>query len=183
MPVLVAVVALAVGGGLLARELYQDPPAVGDQRPTPPVTTSMPPKQQPGSPRVRLAPDAAEHPASGPIRAALQRYFDGINQRDYELWAAAVVPERAMNKPPEVWLADYRTTRSGSIVLHRIQTLPDAPLTVLISFTSTQDPEYAPEDLRRRCIHWRLVWPMTDEYGDWMLDTVPPGTTSEMEPC
>lgn len=132
---------------------------------------------------MRLTPDAAAHPASVEIRKTLQNYFDAINQREYDLWTTTVVPERVAEKPRETWLADYRTTRNGSILVHRIQALPDAPVTVLISFTSTQDVEYAPPSLRRPCIHWRLVWPLTDEYGEWLIDTVPPGTTPELEPC
>ncbi|PXY28339.1 hypothetical protein BAY60_12100 [Prauserella muralis] len=183
MPVLIVVVSLTVGGGLLARELYQPPMADEDVRPTRPTTAAVPAGRQPGPGRVELTTDAAAHPQAEPVRALLQAHFDAINRRDYDQWAGTVVTARVQAQPRQEWLANYRSTRDGSILVYRIEAAPGQRLTALIGFTSTQHVADAPPDLPRDCIRWRLALPLTQEYGEWRIDTIPAGSTPEREPC
>ncbi|PRX48459.1 hypothetical protein B0I33_104275 [Prauserella shujinwangii] len=183
VPVLVVVISLTVGGGLLARELYH-PPAGRSQEPvTASTTSSLGPERQPGSSRVDLTTDAAAHPESEAVRRLLQAHFDAINERDYDAWTTTVVWSRIEAQPREEWLVNYRSTRDGSIVVHRIEAGPDERLNVLVAFTSVQDVADAPPDLPEPCIRWRLNLPLAREQGAWKLDTLPAGTTPERTPC
>ncbi|GAA1239686.1 hypothetical protein GCM10009676_25520 [Prauserella halophila] len=185
LPVLVAIVALTVGGGLVAREVYQPPSRTS--RPAAPQTSapssSAEPDEQPGPARVRLTGDAAAHPNAQDVRAVLQDYFDAINRRDYDLWVTTVVAERAALQREQEWRANYRSTRDGSIRVYRIEAAPDGGLTVLLGFTSVQDTVDAPDDLQSDCIRWRLAFPFTAAEGDWRIGTVPPGTVPEQSRC
>ncbi|TWH18254.1 hypothetical protein [Prauserella rugosa] len=185
VPVLVAVVALTVGGGLVAREIYQVPQSAADA--TAPATStapaSAPPEEQPGPTRVQMAGDAAAHPEADAVRQVLQDYFDAINDRDYDLWVTTVVGDRAAVQPEDVWRANYRSTRDGSIRVYRIESAPEDQLTALVGFTSVQSATDAPDDLPSECIRWRLAFPLTAEEGEWRIGTVPPGTVPEQARC
>ena len=188
IPVLIVVVSLTVGGGLLAREFYQEADADTDTStpgitPQSPVTASLPPQQQPGSPTVELTRDAAAHPHASVVRNLLQTNFDAINSGDYESWASTVVAERIAAQPEDVWRNAYRSTTDGSILVYRIQQSADERLTVLIGLTSTQDVEDAPPDTPSGCIRWHLTYRLVKNYGAWKVDTLPEGTTAEYEPC
>ncbi|WP_228713886.1 MULTISPECIES: hypothetical protein [Prauserella] len=182
VPVLIVVVSLTVGGGLLAREIYQ-PPDDEDVAASQPTTPSLAPEQQPGPGTVQLTADAAAHPEAEPVRQLLQAHFDAINGGDYDLWSTTVVAERVQAQPRREWLANYRSTKDGSIRVHRIEVAPEQRLTVLVGFTSTQDVTDAPPDLPEPCIRWRLAFPLAHEDGEWKLDTVPAGTIPERAAC
>lgn len=181
---LVVVASLTVGGGLLARELYVVR-AVNSSAPSAQEVsgTALPPGAQPGSPVVELTQDARAHPYGDTVHEVLQKYFNSINQRDYELWLGTVTKQRIQDKTREEWLTAYRSTRDGSILLHRIVSGPDERLHALVSFTSTQDPADAPVVLPARCIHWRMVLPVVPVGGQWKLDMLPPGTAPEYTRC
>ncbi|MCR3719186.1 MULTISPECIES: hypothetical protein [Prauserella salsuginis group] len=185
VPVLVAVVALTVGGGLVAREVYQSPSRTS--RPAAPATSAAPnsvePADQPGPTRVQLTSDAAAHPDAKVVRGVLQNYFDAINRRDYDLWVTTVVAERAALQSEQEWRENYRSTQDGSIRVYRIEAAPDDGLTALLGFTSLQDAADAPDDLQSDCIRWRLAFPLTKAEGDWRIGTVPPGTVPEQSRC
>lgn len=182
-PALVVAASFALGGGLIARDLYQPPSA----RDTVPVTTAVPSAlpmdKQPGSPVVQLSPDAARHPHDQTVRRLLQAYFDGINGRNYERWKTGVTSARIRSKSEREWLADFRSTKDGSIVVHRIESAPEAKLRVLLSFTSTQDVIDAPETLQEPCIRWWLTLPVALENNQWKIDTVVDGTLPEYHRC
>lgn len=184
VPVLIGVVSFALAGGLLARDLYQRADSDAAIGPVSlPTTTSLAPEQQPGSPLVKLTPDAARHPHDETVRRLLQAYFDGINGRNYDRWKTSVTSERVRAKTERQWLRDYRSTQDGNILVHRIETAHDDTMRVLLSFTSTQDIRDAPVILPRRCIRWWLALPIALEQGHWKIDTVPPGTVPEMAAC
>lgn len=180
---LVVVVAVAVAGGVLLRDVYQRG-VPGEVKPvTAPEASSLAPHEQPGSPLVQLTPDASDHPRDEIVRRLLQAYFDGINGRNYDRWKTSVTSERVRAKPEETWLRDYRSTKDGSILVHRIDTARDGKMNVLLSFTSTQDLRDAPVILQERCIRWWLALPVAVERGHWKIDTVPAGTIPEMAKC
>ncbi|NIJ13536.1 hypothetical protein FHU38_003880 [Saccharomonospora amisosensis] len=182
VPVLIVVVSLTVGGGLLARELYQPPRRDDGPATSVRATTPWPPGRQPGSPKVGFTGDAAAHPEAEPVRRLLQEHFDAINARDYDRWARTVVAERTQTQPRPEWLANYRSTRDGSILVYRIEAAPNG-LTVLIGFTSTQDVADAPPELPEACIRWRLALPLARQHDGWRIDTLPAGSTPEYTSC
>jgi len=183
VPVVIVVVSIMVGGGLLARELYRLPDAPPDAVLAPSTATHPPAQLQPGPGNVALTPDAAAHPHHDEVRAVLQAYFDAINTRDYDLWKTAVTRERQQSKPRSTWLADYGTTRDGSILVYRIDAVSATDLNVLVGFTSTQDPEDAPPELPQPCVQWRLVLPLTLESSSWRVAAARGSTTPELSAC
>jgi len=184
VPTVIGVMSLAVAGGLLARELYQErAPVRADIPVTVAPSTSLAPSDQPGSAQVKLTPDAARHPYGEIARKLLQAYTTGINERNYGRWKTAVSQERIAVQPKQAWLEGYRSTRIGSAVLHRIETGPDGSLRILFSFTSTQDEQDAPPDLPAGCIHWQLMLPLVLENDGWKIGSVVPGTVPEARRC
>lgn len=182
LPVLVVVVALAVAGGVLARDFYQRerPVTTAVELPT---SSALEPSEQPGSPKVNLTPDAAQHPYGETVRALLEAYTNGINERNYERWRTSVVQERVRKQPEDQWRRDYRSTRNGSMLVHRIESAPNGTLRMLVSFTSTQDVADAPPTLPQKCIRWSLMLPLAQENGQWKIDTVPRGAPFEYRKC
>lgn len=183
VPLLVVVAALTVGSGLLARQWYGSAPSTGERETAPSSSRTSVPRQQPGSPVVRLARSASQHPEGDEVRALLQDYFNAINQRDYKLWTTTVVGKWAHNKPAGEWLRSYSSTKDGNIVLYRLQALGDRRLRAFVAFTSTQDPQDAPVTLPVRCIRWHLALPVVRVGGQWRLDQGPPGLTPVNARC
>jgi len=177
------VVSLVVGGGLLAREVYREPDQREDTILAVPGSGARPLAQQPGPGTVELTPDAAQHPQHEVVERLLQTYFDAINSRDYDKWKATVTKARILAKPRAAWLKDYDSTKDGSILVYRIDAVGD-DMRVLLGFTSTQDPDEAPDELPgASCVRWRLVLPLTKEAGNWKVDSVTSYAPPEVEAC
>jgi hypothetical protein len=163
--VVIVVLTSAVGTGVLVRVLR---PVVGAARigsigdkgdkagPRPP---------EPGPATVVLVEDVRLHPDADRIRTVLQKYFDAINTGDYQLWRSAVIPQWARDLGENAWHGQYRSTLDGSIVVHRLEPRVGSGLLALTSFTSLQNPTYAPPELRVRCLRWWVSYPLIGE-GD-----------------
>ena len=186
LPAVLLVAAATAGVGVLAREVYQRPVVPqGDQVAAPGSgpSGSVPRSAQPGSGTVQLSVDAAQHPDGERVREVLQQFFDAINGHDYDQWARTVTAHRAGQTPKTRWLSDYESSRDGSILVHRIESVTGTRLRVLMTFTSTQDVAKAPADLQADCIHWRVVYPLQEERGALRVDLGTEGSTSQFTPC
>lgn len=184
VPVVIVAAALALAGGFVGRQVYRADAA----EPAPSTTTAPPSSVRPSAPppgpdSVRLTRGAAEYPYHRQVRELLERYFHGINSKNYTYWRGSVTDAIAAKKPRQVWLDAFRTTRDGSIVVHRIEPGAGPDLRVLLSFTSTQDRSDAPADFRRGCIRWRVVFPLTRQHGGWRVATGPAGTAPRHSAC
>lgn len=181
--IVLGVLGAAAGAGMLLRQ----PPPVGvpaASSAAAPTTTAPSPlgADQPGPRTVTFTADAAQHPDSDMVRALLQRHFDAISLGDYDRWTTTVVRERAEATPEDDWRVQYRSTADGSIVVHRIQARPGGGLTVLLSFTSVQDPADAPKDAPLTCLRWRVSYPVVTESGQLRLGPGNPATSLK-DPC
>lgn len=178
---LITVIATALGA-LVARSLYADhaplPPAAIEPSPT-----SVPPSEQPGSPKVEGTVDATAHPLYSTLHGLLQRFFDAINTKDYAAWAATVTEQRQEDQPEKAWQDAYKTTRDGSIVVYRIETGEDDTARALLRFTSIQDPANAPPELHAPCIQWNVVWFFAKENGEWKLASGATSALPQHETC
>lgn len=182
LPVLLlAVIATAVGG-LLARQVYEEPPATVPSAVQPPPSAGTE-VEQPGSTTVEGTQEAVGHPLYEEIRSVLQTNFDAINAKDYDLWRQVVTPERVETMNREMWLMDFATSQDGTIVIYRIELLGEAEAVVLLKFTSTQAPEKAPSELPVGCILWNVVYPMVKEDGEWKLGTGKTSSAPRLEEC
>jgi len=166
---LLAVIATAVGG-LLARQVYEEQPAATPSAVTP-TPSSFPEEEQPGPATVEGTEEAVNHPLYQEIRAVLQTNFEAINAKDYDLWRRVVSEERVETMSRETWLNDFATSKDGSIVIYRIELGGETEAVVLLTFTSTQAVEDAPDELPATCIHWNVVYPVVREDGEWKLGT------------
>ena len=177
------VLSVTISGGLLLRELYR-PVTVEQPNTAPPLpeSSTLSRAEQPGPGSAVLSPDALAHPQSQAVNTLIQNYFDAINGRDYAKWSAAVSAERRQTKSRSDWLADYRSTKDGSILVYRIETLSPGQLRVLVAFTSTQDLADAPLGFPETCVRWRLILPVVPEENRLRVDVTLPGTP-EREKC
>jgi hypothetical protein len=182
LPVLLITVIATAVGGLFARMWY-DEPASASPPAVIPSSSAVPQDDQPGSGVVKATPDATGHPMYDTVRELLQRYFDAINTKDYAAWQDTVIPERVARQPEDKWLADYRTTRDGNIVIYRIEVAEDDSVRALMTFTSTQDPNDAPQELPEACINWNVVFPLIQQDGAWRIDSSPASASPQHEAC
>lgn len=179
---LVTVIATAIGG-LLARQLYEDPePSEPDA--VLPTASSVPPAEQPGSHVVQGTPDAVGHPLYEALRDVLQVHYNAINERDYERWSEAVTSARSHSQPEARWREAYSSTEDGSILIYRIEVPRDEDTAlVLVTLTSVQDPSDAPVELPVGCIYWNVVLPLVLEDDGWKIDIGPESSSPQHEPC
>jgi hypothetical protein len=182
LPVVLVAMIITVAGGLVAREIYVQPVASAPAAVTP-DPQPLPPGEQPGDATVQGLRDATEHPLYETVKTLLQTYFDAINGKRYDRWQAVVSLKRAKSQPEQDWLAAYRTTKDGSIVILRIESGPAESAKVLLTFTSVQDPRSAPLEMPERCIKWRVVFPLAVEDGEWKLDAGPTSSAPQHDKC
>lgn len=171
------------GGGLVAREFYRPSESGSTSASALPATGALSPDQEPGPPTVWLTPEATAHPQHEVVRALMQTYFDAIDKGDYDSWRTTVTRAKMLAQPRPEWESNYRTTRDGSILVYRLDPLPNAGIAVLIGFTSVQDPSAAPPDVPAGCLRWRLVFPLTLESGHWKLDLGTSPDTLDVSRC
>lgn len=175
------VLAVAVVAGVALRGL-RDAPGQAARKPTGKTAVPTTLGKEPGAATVLLVGDVAGHPKAAAVRSVLQDYFDAINTGDYRLWTRTVTGDRSQQLGQSAWQRQYRSTLDGGIVVHRLEARPDGGLTVLLSFTSVQDPADAPPDTPARCLRWRVSYALEPESGDLRLAPTPP-TTSLHTPC
>ncbi|HEX6356570.1 hypothetical protein [Actinophytocola sp.] len=182
LPVLLITVIATALGALVARSLYKEPP------PSPPAAVEpspsvVPLSEQPGSAEVQGTVDATTHPLFNTLQSLLQRYFDAINEKDYDGWSTTVTNERLRTTPEKQWRIDYRSTRDGSIVIYRIEATGDDTARVLLRFTSIQHEDDAPPELRAPCINWNVVWLLAKDRNEWKLAGGPTSKNPQTERC
>jgi hypothetical protein len=180
LPVVLVVMIATAAGAVVARQLYTTPESSAAVLPD---ERSVPADQQPGSPVVVSTKDAADHPLYETVRALLQTNFDAINGKHYDQWRSVVTDRRGKNQPEKDWLAAYRSTRDGTIVVRRIESGPADNARVLVSFTSLQDVNDAPQELQQHCIRWWVILPLIVEDGAWKIDSGPTNTAPQHETC
>lgn len=138
-------------------------PDVGSLPPTPPTTsrTAVTPTDAERT-TVMLAGVAADDPQAAEIRDLLQRHFDAINTRDYELWASTVTKEQSAALRPERWLKEYSTTSDSEV---SVIVIDNNPRQVQLTFRSRQAPELAP-DKKSDCVIWSVIFPLATVDGE-----------------
>jgi hypothetical protein len=187
-PVIGVVLVLTAVGGLVARSVYQPtanastPPSAASP-PSTDVTTSGTPAVQPGSSQVKLSADAALSPYGAAVQSLLQTYYNAINGGNYPDWESTVAPELIQQFPQQSWASAFKSTRDGSMYVYRINAAPGNQLRLLITFTSTQDLDRAPQNFRFTCIGWSTVTTLVNTRSGWKVDNNPAGTHPLMTQC
>lgn len=175
--VVTMVVTVVLAAGTISIALRGGPSAIepAGQPPSPPRPGGTPPQAQ----LVRFETSAAAaHPAATGVAALLERHFTAINSRDYDAWVGTVTAERAADQPRSGWLAAYRSTWDDEIVIREIAGGGDRH-SVVLTFTSVQDPADAPADLPVGRICWTSTWPIRTAGTDARIDTPSAGATTK----
>lgn len=187
---LLGIAVLTAAAAFAGREIYRKDPQIVTQTITAaaPADSSAAPTSgskvpQPGPQDVRFTQDAADHPQFGKVKQLLQNHFDSINDQNYAKWKNTVTKTRVQEQPQPEWKDAYQSTKDGNILLYRIDAAPQGRLRVLVSFTSVQDPDKAPLDLKEACIDWRVVLPLTKEDDSWRIDVSSEATGPLKEKC
>jgi hypothetical protein len=124
---------------------------------------------------VRLSAAAETHPRAADVQVLLQRYFDSINNRDYEAWLRSVATSQSAPQNELNWGQDYATTVDSNLTAVSIQ---DEPLRVRMMFTSQQAVELAPPSLPVACINWDVTYLLGDQDGTLVLSGIDPSAQS-----
>lgn len=125
---------------------------------------------------VQLAPQVRGQRGAAAVQTALQRYFDAINQHDYQAWAQSVTDGLATEQSGEQWRSAYSSTTDSGIWVDSVLT---DPLRATVRFTSEQDLSLAPQDLRSTCIRWQVTYPIGAFHGQLLVDRTVPGSVTK----
>lgn len=151
---------VAVAGGLLAL----DRSGGGSSPATPRLGGSASPATPVPAATIQFADGLRSSPYADHVSALLRQYFNSINARDYDGWAATLSRQRKVD-PRSLFLAQYATTVDDDIRVFGISERADGSLLAAVSFRSRQDPSAAPADLPRSCLRWQVGYPLIWEDG------------------
>lgn len=151
---LAVVLVLALAAGLLLRERAATAglAAIPDTGPVL-AGAQLPADGGAGPATVTLAPSAAAHPRAAEIRDLVQRSFDARNARDYTAWTATI---SAATTARAAFDRETRTTRTGTVLLRRIDPVGGGDVVVPTGLVTTQDPADAPPDVRVPRLCWQV---------------------------
>jgi len=129
------------------------------------------PGPTPAGVTVQLADSLRSAPYAPNVVALFRRYFDSINNRDYETWLGTLSRDRKPD-PREKFLDEYSTTADDEVKIVGITARDDGTLLVAVSFRSRQDPRYAPVDQPVDCLRWQVLYPLKFEDGQLKIALV-----------
>lgn len=150
----------AAVAALVVHSIYHQPQGAAANPGVAPGQSAVPSSAQPGPSTVAFAPDFANYPQHSQLLSVLQTYFNAINDKRYDEWLTAVTPTLAAEQTRQSFLDGYHSTRDGSIFVYRVDTAPQSGVRVLLSFTSVQALQDAPQNFPHTCIRWQEVLPL-----------------------
>lgn len=153
--------------------------------PSAPATRSGPTSRSvatrpPVDAQVVLGAQSADHPRAGEIQELVERYFQAINDKDFDAWAATVSADQLHGYTVEQWLGTYRTTTDSNIEI--VQILDD-PLQVQMTFVSEQDPADAPPAMQVDCILWDVTYYLGNADDGSLVVGLSQRELSQMKEC
>jgi hypothetical protein len=206
MIALVAVVVLAIGGGVAAWQLtghHPHPPAplaakspgsttqaapavpaspAGSATATvstsPPSPTPSPTASTPGS--VAIGPGAAGQAGTARVAGFLAQYFAAINHRDYKAYISLFDSRSQPNPTRQQFLAGYRSTTDSRSTLAGLSPTP-AGLAATVTFQSHQDP--AISATHTACTSWNITLYLETGGSAYLIGPAPPGYHASARPC
>lgn len=163
---LVLVIALGLGAGYLvgSNRVVAEPvgptpsasaPAESDASNDSATPSSETTEPQVPNTTVALSSTAKKHTRAKEVQQLIQRYFDGINSKDFDAWSTTVTTDQAPSQFRAKWLTDYSTTIDYNIT---IVALAESPFRVRMTFNSNQALKFAPPDMQSTCIRWDVTY-------------------------
>lgn len=122
---------------------------------------------------VSVSRAAAGDPRAPDLQGAFQHYFDAINQHDFAAWSGAVPLAQARRQDPADWTRSYSTTSDSNITIEAIR-----GHAVDVRFTSEQDLDFAPADLKVGCIRWMIRYAVSERGDRWVVGSQGGGVLS-----
>lgn len=139
--------------------------------------TVEPPQTPSQDVSVQLSPQALQSPRAEEVRQLLQRYFDAINTRDYDVWVSAVSTPQSSSRPKDEWEQSYSSTHDSQI---RVVNIFDDTLQVRLWFISQQDVSLAPADLPVPCISWDVTYQLVERDGSLVVGNSVPSALNKV---
>ncbi|HEX9337331.1 MAG TPA: hypothetical protein VF892_15660 [Pseudonocardiaceae bacterium] len=183
-PVLGVVFVVVAVAALVVHSAYRQPTASASSG-VAPGQSSVPSSAEPGPTTVAFAQDFANYPQHSQVLDVLQRYFNAINDKRYDEWVSVVTPALAAEQTKQAFLDGYHTTHDGSIYVYRVDTAPQNGVRVLLSFTSVQALNDAPQNFAHTCIRWQVVLPLAwdPKARQYEIDAGITGSSPQTQAC
>lgn len=116
------------------------------------------------------------------IQVTLSRYFDAVNNHDYDTaWRQFTPQEQARLGSEQQYIQGEATTHVSNTMLGGIVSQSPGVDSVTLSFTSTQSPANSPDG--QPCDNWSLVYTVVLTGGTWLIDRAVGENGSGYRPC
>jgi hypothetical protein len=189
--VVAVVVVLAAGGGAyaLASSLGKHPaaqrpaqPSVSAPASTGPAAASTPATSPaaggtstpaPAASLVAITPGVS---APSSVETLLGRYFEGINQHDYQEYASTLNPAQRASKSQSAsaFSSGYQTTTDSGMTLTSLASTGGGGLTATVTFTSHQAAAQS-IDQHSSCNEWTTSFYLVPQGSGYLIGPVPAG--------
>jgi hypothetical protein len=146
---------------------------------TPPSTTT--PSPYAGNSVVSVAPAAANNPAAPTVVQMLTRYFNDINNRDFNDYRLLFAQELRASLDPQQLASGYRSTTDSSAQLTTLAVTPDGRPAATVTFTSQQNAADGPDG--ETCTNWTLTFYLQTEGNTTVFGPHPPGYKAQHSAC
>jgi hypothetical protein len=178
LPLVVLIGALAtaaVVGGPRLIGADRQPAAAATEAPAPVVsaTRATPILEDAEVPLVTVDP-AVDHPRARQVAAMFDRYFTGINERDYRAVARVLDPAGELDPGVPGQLKAFAegtsTSKDSDVVLRRLTSTASGRLRAEVSFRSEQKVGHGPpERPDESCTRWDVVYVLTVDDGAYRM--------------
>jgi hypothetical protein len=152
------------------------PPQTSAGSPTDTSTTPTGPSTTPSSSQpagtVALTQAAAGNAASAKVVDLFNRYFDGINTRNYSEYAGTLDAGMRGQNSQSSFNSGYATTTDSNETITAISG-SGSSLTATVTFTSRQDPADSVD--KSACNNWQLTLPLVAQGSGYLITTPPSG--------
>jgi hypothetical protein len=147
---------------------------------TPPPSTTTP-SPYAGNSVVTVAPAAANNPVAPTVVRMLTRYFNDINNRDFDDYRLLFAQELHPSLDPQQLAIGYRSTTDSGAKLASVAVAPDGRPAATVTFTSQQNAADGPDG--ETCTNWTLTFYLQTEGNATVFGPRPPGYSAQHSAC
>lgn len=145
----------------------------------PPSTAA--PSPYAGNAVVSVAPAAARNPLAPTVVRMLTRYFEDINNRNFDDYRLLFAQQLRANLDPQQLAIGYRSTTASNAQLMTVTVASDGRPAATATFTSQQDAADGPNG--ETCTHWTVMFYLQPEGNRTVFGPHPSGYQAEHAAC
>jgi hypothetical protein len=145
----------------------------------PPSTAT--PSPYAGNSVVSVAPTAATNPLAPTVVRMLTRYFNDINNRDFDDYRLLFAQQLRASLNPQQLAIGYRSTTDSSAKLATLAVAPDGRPAATVTFISQQNAADGPDG--ETCTNWTLMFYVQTEGNTTVFGPRPPGYSAQHTAC